>query len=117
MVFRLSEIPKQKYPSDATPAQISHHNMDLSYCLETLLVSQYHNGTINLLLSVIYDIICLYSLRDIVEYSEILGELQFSFVCFLLGHGMFMRPYSIVLLCALNLFPTQCMMRLSIGRN
>jgi hypothetical protein len=55
VVFRLSEIPKQKYPSDATPAQISHHNMDLSYCLETLLASQYLNGTINLVLLVIYD--------------------------------------------------------------
>lgn len=41
-----------------------------------------------------------------VEYSEILGELQFSFVCFLLGHGMFHAVIASILcitmrLCAL----------------
>lgn len=96
-VFRLSEIPKQKYPSDATPAQISHHNMDLSYCLETLLASQYHNGTLNMILSVIYDIICLCSLH--VEHSEILGELQFSFICFLLGHGILHASVLCITMC------------------
>ena len=35
--IRYSQIPKEKYPSGSSPAQITKHNMDSSFQLETFL--------------------------------------------------------------------------------
>ncbi|XP_045207760.2 protein AAR2 homolog [Mercenaria mercenaria] len=60
--MRFTKIPKQRYPKDATPQDITRHSMDSSYMLETLLKSVYSKNN-----------------------NEILGEIQFAFVCFLIG--------------------------------
>lgn len=61
-MIHYSQIPK-KYPSSATPAQITVHCLDSSYALETMISSCYNNNALLLL-----------------------GELQFVFVCFFIGH-------------------------------
>ncbi|KAJ8408110.1 hypothetical protein AAFF_G00263380 [Aldrovandia affinis] len=61
--LRFSHIPKQMYPEGATPAQITQYSMDLSYALDRLLESRYEQ-----------------------EPLHILGELQFAFICFLIGN-------------------------------
>lgn len=61
--LRFSDIPEKTYPPGATPAEITHCSMDLSYALETVLEKNYDQQPLNLL-----------------------GELQFAFVCFLIGN-------------------------------
>ncbi|KAJ8257866.1 hypothetical protein GJAV_G00190590 [Gymnothorax javanicus] len=61
--LRFSDIPKQTYPEGATPAQITQYSMDLSYALDCLLEKHYKQ-----------------------EPLHVLGELQFAFVCFLIGN-------------------------------
>lgn len=60
--IRFTPIPHRKYPEGATPAQMTQHSMDHSYVLRSLLDS-HHRG----------------------DQMAILGEIQFAFVCFLLG--------------------------------
>lgn len=59
--IRFTEIPRKRHPSNATPAEITRHGMDSSYVLERLLSAWPHE-------------------------DDLLGELQFVFVCFLVGH-------------------------------
>lgn len=59
-----SDIPRSVIPENATPAQITMANMDKSAVLE-LLANKSYDGNWNL----------------------VLGELQFAFVCFLLGQS------------------------------
>lgn len=61
--LRFSVIPQKTYPPGATPAQITQCSLDLSYALQTVLNKYYQTQPLNLL-----------------------GELQFAFVCFLLGN-------------------------------
>lgn len=39
--LRFTEIPQQRHPEGASPSEISHHHMDLSYTLETMLEKSY----------------------------------------------------------------------------
>lgn len=39
--IRFSELPTQMFPAGATPAEITRHNMDLSYALETVLSKEF----------------------------------------------------------------------------
>lgn len=73
--IRYSEIPREKYPSGSSPAQITKHNMDSSFQLETFL-KQYKDRYGDQVSS---------SMSDKNQIEEILAELQFSFVCFLVG--------------------------------
>ncbi|TRY64817.1 hypothetical protein DNTS_004417 [Danionella cerebrum] len=61
--LRFSNIPKQSFPPGATPAQITQCSMDRSYTLDCLIQSRYSAHPL-----------------------DVLGELQFAFVCFLLGN-------------------------------
>ncbi|XP_051912782.1 protein AAR2 homolog [Hippocampus zosterae] len=61
--LRLSVIPEKTYPPGATPAQITQCSLDLTYALETLLDKNYQQTPLDLL-----------------------GELQFAFVCFVVGN-------------------------------
>ncbi|XP_047237634.1 protein AAR2 homolog isoform X2 [Girardinichthys multiradiatus] len=61
--LRFSVIPKKTYPPGASPAEITRCSMDLSYSLESVLEQNYPEQPLNLL-----------------------GELQFAFVCFLVGN-------------------------------
>ncbi|XP_071390134.1 protein AAR2 homolog [Centroberyx affinis] len=61
--LRFSHIPSQTYPPGATPAQITQCSLDLSYALETVLEKHHKLQPLN-----------------------VLGELQFAFVCFLIGN-------------------------------
>ncbi|XP_064651930.1 protein AAR2 homolog [Lineus longissimus] len=58
--IRFSAIPK-KYPENASPAEITKYNMDSSYALEKMIELNYRTDL------------------------EILGEIQFSFICFIVG--------------------------------
>lgn len=60
--MRFTEIPKQRYPDGASPQEITKHSMDSSYLLETLLKTVYSKNS-----------------------NGILGEIQFAFICFLIG--------------------------------
>ena len=59
--IRFSAIPKS-YPEGATPSEITKHSLDSSYALQTLIDTHYRDNP-----------------------GDILGELQFAFVCFLIG--------------------------------
>lgn len=59
-VIHFTSIPNRWYPVGATPTEISKHSLDSSYILSELLKS--------------YN-----------EPYDILGELQYAFVCFILG--------------------------------
>ncbi len=59
--IRFSPIP-QSYPEGASPAEITKHSMDSSYALQSLLESSYKDNP-----------------------KDLLGELQFTFICFLIG--------------------------------
>ncbi|XP_045765590.1 protein AAR2 homolog [Maniola jurtina] len=61
--MRFTEIPRDKYPPGATPEEITKHYLDQSYALE-LMIAQHD------------------------EPLHIIGELQFSFLCFLIGHSL-----------------------------
>ncbi|XP_057686173.1 protein AAR2 homolog [Corythoichthys intestinalis] len=61
--LRFSAIPEKTYPPGATPAQITQCSLDFTYALETVLDQNHQQKPLNLL-----------------------GELQFAFVCFLIGN-------------------------------
>uniref|UniRef100_A0A0C9QJM7 Protein AAR2 homolog n=1 Tax=Fopius arisanus TaxID=64838 RepID=A0A0C9QJM7_9HYME len=60
--LRLTELPDKYYPDDATPMEITQHSLDSSYALNILL-------------------------KKFKEPIEIIGELQLSFICFLVGQS------------------------------
>ncbi|XP_038062741.1 protein AAR2 homolog [Patiria miniata] len=60
--IRFSPIPDRNYPVGASAAEITKYSMDLSYTLESMLRTHYPDHP-----------------------SGILGEIQFAFVCFLVG--------------------------------
>ncbi|XP_049870185.1 protein AAR2 homolog [Pectinophora gossypiella] len=61
--MRFTEIPRDKYPPGSTPEEITKHYLDQSYCLE-LMIAQHE------------------------EPLHIIGELQFAYICFLIGHSL-----------------------------
>ena len=60
--IHFTNVPKRKYPQGASPAEMTLHSMDHSYVLRSLLDTVYQDNALS-----------------------ILGEVQFAFVCFLLG--------------------------------
>ncbi|XP_071806634.1 protein AAR2 homolog [Asterias amurensis] len=60
--IRFSAIPKKNYPDGASPADVTKYCMDLSYTLKTMLRTHYPDNA-----------------------NGILAEIQFAFVCFLIG--------------------------------
>ncbi|XP_022109074.1 protein AAR2 homolog [Acanthaster planci] len=60
--IRFSPIPDKNYPVGASPAEITKYSMDLSYTLENMLRTRYPDRP-----------------------TAILGEIQFAFICFLVG--------------------------------
>lgn len=60
--LRFSEISKSKYPPGSSPSEITKHSMDSSYSLECVLNTYCSQNS-----------------------NDILGEIQFSFICFLIG--------------------------------
>ncbi|PZC86602.1 hypothetical protein B5X24_HaOG206163 [Helicoverpa armigera] len=63
MSMRFTEIPRDKYPPGSTPEEITKHYLDQSYSLE-LMIAQHD------------------------EPLHIIGELQFAYLCFLIGHSL-----------------------------
>lgn len=61
--IRFSELPRQAFPDGATPEEITRHSMDLSYALERVMEQRYPGRPLGLL-----------------------AELQFAFICFLIGN-------------------------------
>ncbi|NXG36076.1 AAR2 protein, partial [Dromaius novaehollandiae] len=61
--IRFTELPKQMYPDGATPEEITRHSMDLSYALEKVINKRYSS-----------------------QPHDLLAELQFAFICFLIGN-------------------------------
>ncbi|CAK1546217.1 unnamed protein product [Leptosia nina] len=61
--MRFTEIPHDKYPPGSTPEVITKHYLDQSYTLELMIAQQ-----------------------D--EPLHIIGELQFAYLCFLIGHSL-----------------------------
>ena len=71
------EIPKMKYPPGSTPAEITKHSMDSTYQLERYLES----------FKRLYGDAVSSTMTDKNQVSEVLGELQFAFICFLVGQS------------------------------
>ncbi|GFO14759.1 protein aar2 homolog [Plakobranchus ocellatus] len=61
--IKYSEVPNKRYPAGATPSEITKYNMDSSYVLD-LLLSRFDK-----------------------DFEKLLGEIQFAFVCFLVGQN------------------------------
>ncbi|XP_059143984.1 protein AAR2 homolog isoform X2 [Physella acuta] len=57
-------LPKQRYPHGSTPAEITKFSLDSSYILELLLAERFNSNINNLL-----------------------GEVQFAFICFIIGQN------------------------------
>ena len=82
-----TNIPKQKYPEGAGPAEITKYNLDHSFVLDNLLKTYYKDNELG-----------------------ILGELQFSFVCFLIGQvydGFEQWKKLVTLLCSCEEAPAK----------
>ncbi|XP_067678735.1 protein AAR2 homolog [Haliotis asinina] len=62
--IRYSNITKHRYPPGATPAEVTRYSMDSSFLLETILNDWYSDSSLG-----------------------ILGEIQFAFICFLIGQN------------------------------
>ncbi|KAG8041908.1 hypothetical protein G9C98_007212 [Cotesia typhae] len=60
--LRFTEVPERNYPDDATPAEITEYSLDSSYALSS-------------------------TIQKMKDQSEIIGELQLAFVCFLIGQS------------------------------
>lgn len=60
--IQFSKIPKQKYPPGCSPAEMTKYSIDSSYALKSILCSNYKDNE-----------------------AKILGEIQFAFICFLIG--------------------------------
>lgn len=107
--FRFSQIPQHAYPPGATPAQITQCSMDLSYSLNLLLEKHHKEQPLNVLgtrpLHFPFKVLVAkqhksvtierFTVMFIIVYVQnglkcvcvcVLGELQFAFVCFLLGN-------------------------------
>lgn len=61
--LRFSALPDRNYPEGASPSEITRHSLDSTYVFQQLLGQ--HESV-----------------------SDILGELQFSFISFLIGHSL-----------------------------
>ncbi|NXA41530.1 AAR2 protein, partial [Eudromia elegans] len=61
--IRFTELPAQTFPEGASPQEITRHSMDLSYALDTVLGERYAG-----------------------QPRGLLAELQFAFICFLIGN-------------------------------
>ncbi|XP_024997955.2 protein AAR2 homolog isoform X1 [Gallus gallus] len=61
--IRFTELPRQTYPDGASPEEITRHSMDLSYALEKVIARRYAGRP-----------------------QDLLAELQFAFICFLIGN-------------------------------
>lgn len=61
--LKLTRFPELYYPPGSTPAEITYHSMDSSYALKTVLEQHDVPG-------------------------DLVGELQFSFLCFLVGQSL-----------------------------
>lgn len=59
---RFSQIPRKKYPENATAAEITKHSLDTTHQLDTFM-------------------------SVLKSQSEVLAELQFAFLCFLVGQN------------------------------
>ncbi|XP_076451650.1 protein AAR2 homolog [Babylonia areolata] len=62
--IRYSKIPKQKYPDGASPAEVTKFSIDSSFQLDRMLQSRYSDNP-----------------------AGILAEVQFAFICFLVGQN------------------------------
>nr|XP_022325747.1 protein AAR2 homolog isoform X2 [Crassostrea virginica] len=60
--IQFSLIPKQKYPPGSSPTEMTKYSIDSSYALESILRTYYCDNEMG-----------------------ILGEIQFAFICFLMG--------------------------------
>ncbi|XP_015736759.1 protein AAR2 homolog isoform X1 [Coturnix japonica] len=61
--IRFTELPRRTYPEGASPEEITRHCMDLSYALENVIARRYAGRP-----------------------QDLLAELQFAFICFLIGN-------------------------------
>ncbi|KAJ8929118.1 hypothetical protein NQ314_018232 [Rhamnusium bicolor] len=61
--LRLTAFPENNYPEHSTPSEITQHCLDSSYVFDTMIAC--------------------YQRPD-----DLLGELEFSYICFLVGHSL-----------------------------
>lgn len=79
--LRLTPFPKCHYPEGSTPAEITRHSLDSSYILETIVAQHsrylYKQNLVSFLINF-----------DFCSETDVIGELQFSYVCFLVGQSL-----------------------------
>ncbi|XP_073981325.1 protein AAR2 homolog [Rhodnius prolixus] len=61
--LRLTSVPEKGYPDGCSPQEMTKHSLDLTYSLEHMI-------------------------NEAGGMSHLVGEIQFSFLCFLLGHSL-----------------------------
>lgn len=61
--IRFTAVPKRNFPEGSTPSQITHYSLDSTYALEKML-------------------------QNYSQEIDLIGELQFSYICFLVGHSI-----------------------------
>ena len=73
--IRYTSIPSKRYPDGATPNEITKHSIDATYQLQQYLLN----------FKRLYGDAVSSSMTDKSQNDEALAEVQFSFVCFLVG--------------------------------
>ncbi|KAF5276837.1 hypothetical protein FQA39_LY06389 [Lamprigera yunnana] len=61
--IRLTPLPTTNYPRGSSPSDITRHSLDSTYALEIML-------------------------KKFSQNTDLIGELQFSYICFLVGHSI-----------------------------
>lgn len=73
--IRYTSLPSRRYPQGSTPAEITQHSMDATHQLSVLL------GTMDKM----YGDQVSSTMSHQNNYGEVLAEIQFAFLCFLVG--------------------------------
>jgi hypothetical protein len=96
---RFVAVPTRLAPSSCSPAELTRHSIDKSYTLTSLLQGVYNNGRRCVVLDACLKCapLCLF-----VDPKQLLGELQLSFLVFLVGFsfaGFEQWKRLVILLC------------------
>ena len=83
--LRFTSIPRKRFPDGADPSEITKHCMDSSYMLETFL--ERYDGSVSEFVT-FDDSRRLKQFYSVHREMDLMGELEFCFVCFLVGHSL-----------------------------
>ena len=99
---RFADVPQRAAPPGCSAAELTRHSIDKSYALQLMLERTYNNG--RLMLSTMRVAFCSHTCIFVssIDTTQLLGELQFSYLVFLVGQsfaGFEQWKRFVILLC------------------